>query len=186
MNLERNILEKNNFEKPPVKFDIYSGDNIPDEKVAKDISSIFIKNYPEMYSQETKESDCRRYKTPKQIQQQVIDSNTWITASLDDKIVGIAKFRLENRGNLTNAREYLSAWTIVDKPYREHGIAEKLIKKRLSILSEIKKETQEQIFSISDIRKDNIASRRLAKKLGYHEETGKSEEFILARKEIIE
>jgi RimJ/RimL family protein N-acetyltransferase len=168
-----------------LKIDVYSGENIPNEKVAKEISSIFINNYPEMYSQETRESDCNRYKTPEQIQQQIIDGNTWITASLDDKVIGIRKFRLENRSNSTNTKEYLGAWMLVDKPYRELGIGEILLREYLKILSEIKKNTQEQIFAIADVHKENLQSRNLLKKAGYKEEIGKSEDFILARKEII-
>ena len=46
-------------------------------------------------------------------------------------------------------------------------------------------DSSEQIFSIADIHKKNIASREMVKRIGYKEEIGKSDDFILVRKKLI-
>src|SRR3989339_1916 len=167
-----------------LEFCVYSKENIPTQEVAKEISSVFINNYPEIYPEEIRKSDCNRYSTPEKIQEQVQNGNAWIVASTNNKIFGIAKFRLENRHHLINTEEYLLSWIIVDKPHRNKGIAKKILDEYLKILNKIKRNSNNQIFSIADIHKNNLISRKIFKNIGCKEGVGKSPEFILAKKEI--
>jgi RimJ/RimL family protein N-acetyltransferase len=183
-NFVKFILNRKKVSESLIKFDIYSTDNIPNNKTAKEISEIFIRNYPKMYSEEIRKADCSRYSTFEQIQHQVKNGNFYITAIIGNKIVGMTKFRLENRTNLENSQEWLGSWLIVDEKFRKNDIGEKLFKENIVILRNIKNISGERIFFIADVNKNNSASINFCKKMGCSEEIGKSPEFILFRKEI--
>ena len=166
-----------------MEFKVYSVDNIPDQKAAESISSVFINNYPEMYPEALRESDFKRYDSYEKIQQQVKDGNFFITANIGDKVGGITKFRLEKEKNFPDREEWLESWIMVDKPYREKGIGNKLLNESSEVLKKIKN-PDKKVFFIADVSKDNIASIKLFKKNGWKEEPGKSSEYFLFRKEI--
>jgi len=183
----RNDLNlENESKEQTIKFEIYSTDNMPHEKTAEEISNIFIENYPTMYPEELKESDFVRYNSSEKIQKQVKDGNIFITVKVNDKMVGMTKFRQEQRTDFSDCEEWLGSWIMVDKPYRELGIGEKIFQKGFEILSDIKKTSGKRMSLVVDVNKNNIASINLCKKMGLESESGKSSEYFLFRKEIME
>lgn len=110
----------------------------------------------------------------------------FLVARVNKETVGFLKLRIEPRTDIPNSEEWLGSWIIVDKPYRKFGIGEKLLEESFEFLLERKKSSNKKIFYIGDVHKDNIASRTLLKKFGFIEEPGKSDDFLLIRKEILD
>jgi|GEM_PF-2089534 len=184
----KNVLEPtlNKQEELKIELDLYTPENIPDEKRAEEMSTIFLNNYPTMYSDELRESDLERYDSPEKIQEQVENGNLFITATSDNKIIGLLKFRKERRTEDPDCEEWLGSWVMVDKSHRNSGVAEKLFKKNLEILSQMKNSSNKKIFFVADVNKENKASIDLCEKLGCKKMPGKSKEYFLFRKEILE
>ena len=161
----------------------YSPESLPTDEQATHIIQLFADNYPEMYSDTQRKDDLVRYNSPEQIRNQIKVNNIYTVAELNGAPVAFSKFRLENRSNTPNTEEWLCSWLIVDKPYRRPGIGEKLLETELAKLG-VRKQSGKQLFVIADIHRDNTASRELFSKAGFVEEVGKSDDFILAKKEL--
>lgn len=168
------------------KIDVYSRENLPDKNTLDGISSLFLNNYPTMYSEDLKEKDFERYNSAEKIEQQIKDKNFFITSALEDKIIGMIKFRKEARLNISESEEWLVSWIMVDKPYRQLKlkVAEKMFEEFLGVLREMKEKSKKRTFAVADVKKDNLASIFVCKKFGFSEKDGKSPEYFLFYKEI--
>lgn len=177
--------------KPQIDIELYSNgwiagqtQNLPDAETAQAIAELFTQNYPTMYDPETRAFDLARYETGAQILKQIQNCNTWVIARINGVLVGIHKFREENRSGNPDNIEILSTWTMVDKNFRGLGIAEEMIIFGLNAVSEIKKNTQKRVFSIGDVHINNTASRHMLSKTGHIEEQEVRCGFIGVRKEL--
>lgn len=160
-----------------LEFEIYSKDTMPTEKKAGEISCLFCTNYPDMYSDDTREYDISRYDSFEKIQQQIKDGNFYITASLNGEAIGMTKFRKE-------AHNWLGSWIMVKKEYRNKGIGEQLFYKSYEALQE-RAPKDIKTYLVLDIHKENIPSIVLFERMGFEREEGKTEEFWKFKKEIV-
>lgn len=181
---ELEINSREREKKPDIKTEFFSTENIPDEKVAGEISALFLNSYPEIYPDELRNQDFSRNDTPKKIIEQVIKGNFFITASVEGKMAGMIKFRKEGRTNKSDCEEWLGSWVMVEKAFRKYGVAEKLFESMMEVLRRIREVSGKRMDFVADVHKDNIASISLCKKMGCIAEPGKSEEYLLLRKEV--
>jgi len=172
--------------KPDINTEFFSTENVPDEKAAGEISTLFLNNYPEIYPDELRRYDFSRNDTPKKIIEQVKNGNFFITALVGKKMAGMIKFRQESRTEKPDCEEWLGSWVMVDKTYRKYGVAEKLFESMMETLRRIKTISGKRMDFVADVHKDNVASISLCKKMGCVAEAGKSEEYLLLRKEVAE
>jgi len=167
-----------------LEFDIYSIENVPSSNVAQEIALLFTENYPSVHSFQHRKKDLARYKTWQQILTQIQNGNTWIVASINKRIIGIEKFRPDNRMKKDPfTKEYLCSWMIVQKKYRNSSVAEQLIEKHWEIIKE-RRQDWEKIISTVDFHKDNTPSKNFLKKHGYTIFNKESDDFYAAFKEI--
>lgn len=164
----------------------YSADNLPTEAVAAEILRIFRENYPKAHSDDQKKGDLERYATVEDIMEQIISGNDWVIGSVDNKIVGALKVRLEQRLAIEGALQYLVSWTFIDKPYRGQGLSKELLMAHLVRLSEVRASTRERVFSIGDVHANNSASLGMCRSLGYEVTDGKDSNHVVVYKEVVE
>ena len=97
---------------------------IPRLSTAEAIATFFQANYPEINDKETRIKDVARYQT-EDILEQIRQGQLWLVARINSRLVGITKFRIDNRSDNSNQEEtkLLISWMMIALQHRRKGIA---------------------------------------------------------------
>jgi predicted acetyltransferase len=156
-------------------------EKMPRIKTAQKIADFFRKNYPTMYNLGIKNSDLTRYQTGKQIIAQTEEGNVWVLkATSPGKIQAILKFRWNKLSENTTHKEILISWLMVDVPFRNQGIATRMVKKTLKIFKNLK----HPVVLLADVHVKNMPSRKVFQNCGFAERKSRKKLFLVVYKNL--